>query len=216
MWKAWLALIWSTPARLSSRTETEYICLTTLYLVRHGQTDWNIQGRWQGHADIPLNAVGRQQAEQIARSLASAGLSALFSSDLQRAAATAEAVSTMTGLPVNYDPRLREIHQGEWQGLVMGEVEARYSDLLAHSKVDPLNVAPPGGETVLEVRDRLVRAVEDICRRHPLERVALVSHGFALALIWVHYRNIPMLQVWDHIPPNVEYRVLEIPPRRLG
>lgn len=186
--------------------------MTTLYLVRHGQTDWNIEGRWQGHADIPLNAVGRQQAAHIAGALAGAGLDAIYSSDLQRAAETAWLLSATTGLPVRYDPRLREINQGEWQGLLASEVEARYSELLQRSRQDPLAVAPPGGETVLAVRDRLVSAIEDICGRHPHERVAVVSHGFALAVIWVQYRGYPIQRVWDHIPPNDEYRILELNP----
>ncbi len=184
--------------------------MTTLYFIRHGQTDWNIEGRWQGHADVPMNARGRQQAARIARSLADVGLAAIYSSDLQRAAETAQAISLATHLPVRHDPRLREINQGEWQGLLASQVQAHYGELLRKRQQDPLTIAPPGGESVLQVRDRLVSAVEDILARHPNERVAVVSHGFALAVLQVHYQGYPIEKAWDFIPSNDEWRVLEI------
>jgi broad specificity phosphatase PhoE len=181
-------------------------------LVRHGQTDWNLEGRWQGHADIPLNSVGRKQAAKIAAGLVGIGLEAIFSSDLQRAAETAQALSSMTGLAVHYDPRLREIHQGEWQGLVMSEVEARFGDLLRSSRLDPLSAAAPGGESGRQLRDRLVQVIDEIVNRHPTGRVAVVSHGYALAMLQVHFLGLPFERIWDLIPPNEEIRVLEINP----
>jgi broad specificity phosphatase PhoE len=184
--------------------------MTHLYLIRHGQTDWNIEGRWQGHADVPLNNRGREQAAQIASSLAGVGLKAIYSSDLIRASDTAEALASTTGLTVRYDKRLREIHQGEWQGLLVTEIQARYGEQFHRRRENPLTVAPPGGETVLQVRERVVSAVEDIGRKHPFERVALVSHGFALAVIQVHYLERPIGEVWSMIPNNDEWRELEI------
>ena len=78
--------------------------MTTLYLIRHGETDWNVEGRWQGHADVPLNEHGRQQAIQISQQLAGVGLAAIYSSDLQRAQETAQALSAVTGLGVRTEP----------------------------------------------------------------------------------------------------------------
>jgi broad specificity phosphatase PhoE len=184
--------------------------MTHLFLVRHGQTDWNVEGRWQGHADVPLNAPGREQAANVARSLAEVGLRAIYSSDLIRARETAEALTAVTGLEVQLDPRLREIHQGEWQGLLVTEIQERYGQEFQRRRNDPLNVAPPGGETVLQVKERVVAAIEDIVRQHPLERVAVVSHGFALAVIQVHYQNRPVTDAWDMIPRNDEWRELII------
>lgn len=184
--------------------------MTHLYLIRHGQTDWNIEGRWQGHADVPLNEHGHQQAACIAQALAAVGLSAIYSSDLQRALDTAKAISTTTGLPVMVDPRLREIHQGEWQGMLADEIETRYREMLLHRRVDPLDAAPPGGETVKQVRDRVISAIEEIRQNHPLEKVAVVSHGFALALVRVHYQGYPLQQVWNLIPPNDQWLEIEL------
>jgi broad specificity phosphatase PhoE len=184
--------------------------MTHLYLIRHGQTDWNIEGRWQGHADVPLNNRGREQAAQIAHSLADVGLKAIYSSDLIRARDTAGALASTTGLAIQYDKRLREIHQGEWQGMLVTEIQARYGKQFHRRRENPLTVAPPGGETVLQVRERVVSAVEDIVRKHSFERVALVSHGFALAVIQVHYLERPIDEVWDIIPNNDEWREIKI------
>lgn len=188
--------------------------MTHLYLIRHGQTDWNIEGRWQGHADVPLNKRGREQAAQIARSLANVGIRAIYSSDLTRAGDTAEALSTTTGLPVLYDKRLREIHQGEWQGLLVSEIQARYGDQFKRRRENPFTVAPPGGETVLQVRERVVSAIEDIVKKHPHERVAVVSHGFALAVIQVYYLERPIDEVWEMIPNNDEWREIKVSARQ--
>jgi broad specificity phosphatase PhoE len=184
--------------------------MTTLYLIRHGETDWNVEGRWQGHADVPLNKRGLQQAAQIAQQLAGAGLAAIYSSDLQRAQATAQALSAASGLPVQTDPRLREINQGEWQGLLAEEVEARYGEILRLRRLDPLEAGPPGGETVKQVLERVIAAIEDIRNNHPLERVAVVSHGFALALVRVHYQGHPINDVWKLIPPNDQWLEMEL------
>jgi broad specificity phosphatase PhoE len=184
--------------------------MTSLYLIRHGQTDWNIEQRWQGQSDIPLNATGHQQAARVAAELVTANFSAIYSSDLSRAYETALALSRISGLPVQREPRLREIHQGEWQGLREIDIQSRYGNAFQERKQQPLHIAPPGGETVVQVRDRVVSAVNDICIMHPDERVALVSHGFALALIQVHFSLMPLETAWQIIPANAEWRELEI------
>ena len=184
--------------------------MTSLYLIRHGQTDWNIEQRWQGQSDIPLNATGHQQAARVAAELVTANFSAIYSSDLSRAYETALALSRISGLPVQRETRLREIHQGEWQGLREIDIQSRYGNAFQERKQQPLHIAPPGGETVVQVRDRVVSAVNDICIMHPHERVALVSHGFALALIQVHFSLMPLETAWQIIPANAEWRELEI------
>jgi probable phosphoglycerate mutase len=185
--------------------------MTILYLIRHGQTDWNVEQRWQGQSDIPLNATGRQQATRLATELEAVNFSAIYSSDLSRAYETALALSQIKGIPIKRDPRLREIHQGEWQGLRESDIQARYGNAFQERKQNPLNVAPPGGETVVQVRDRVISAVNDIHSMHPKERIALVSHGFALALIQVHYAKQPLEAAWQYIPANAEWREFDIP-----
>ncbi len=186
--------------------------MTHLYLIRHGETDWNVEGRWQGQADVPLNAKGREQAAHIACTLAEVGLKAIYSSDLTRARETAQALAESTGVTLHYDPRLREIHQGEWQGMLVTEIQARYGEAFQRRLENPLAVAPPGGETVEQVRNRVVSAIESILARYPSERVAIVSHGFALAVIQVHYLGLSIDQVWERVPKNDEWFELQIKP----
>jgi hypothetical protein len=96
--------------------------VTTIYLARHGETDWNAQARWQGHADTPLNERGRTQAQALAGRLAAVPFAAAYASDLRRARETAEIVVDGRDLPLRIDPRLREIDVGSWQGLTNDEI----------------------------------------------------------------------------------------------
>jgi broad specificity phosphatase PhoE len=184
--------------------------MTRLVLIRHGQTDWNIEGRWQGHADVPLNANGHEQAARMAAVLVHERIAAIYSSDLTRARQTAQALGEATGLIVHVDKRLREIHQGEWQGLEISEIRSRYRDAYEAGENDPAVFAPPGGETLVQLRDRLVAALQDIYRRHPGQCVAVVSHGFAVAMIRAHFAGMPMQKAWDMIPENEQWHVLTL------
>lgn len=184
--------------------------MTRLILIRHGETDWNVEGRWQGQADVPLNERGRRQAVALAEALRSVPIDALYSSDLARACLTAHEIGRVKGLPVRVDPRLREIHQGEWQGLLVREIEARYAGLFAERRRNPLSVAPPGGETVAEAKRRVIQVLEEVAQEHPHETVLIVSHGFALALALVHFRSRPVEEVWDMVPENGQPVVLEV------
>lgn len=182
----------------------------TLLLIRHGQTEWNLQGRYTGQSDIPLNETGRAQARRLAESLSGNPPEVVIASDLQRARETAEIIAAPFGLPVQTDPRLREIHQGVWEGMHFSQIKEKFAQAFAARKADPLTVAPPGGETVRQVRDRVVAAVSDIVREHNGRRVAVVAHGLALALIKAHLHNHPIQQVWELIPPNAEADELTI------
>lgn len=183
--------------------------MSRLILIRHGETDWNTEGRWQGQADVALNATGWSQAQQIAHSLDRAGITAVYSSDLQRARQTAQTLADAIGLPVFLDSRLREIHQGEWQGLLISEIQAGYAQAYQDRKQDPLRFAPPGGETAAQVRQRVVSAVQAIIHQHPGETVAVVSHGFALAVLIAHLRGAPFDRVWDLMLGNGQWVSIE-------
>jgi broad specificity phosphatase PhoE len=188
---------------------------TRLILIRHGETDWNIEGRWQGQIDVALNARGQKQVEEMAQQLVGCveadGLSAIYSSDLARARQTARALARMTGLPLYLDERLREIHQGEWQGLLVSEIQGRYAEEFKKRKTNPLSVAPPGGETARQVQERVIQATEEILSQHHGETVAVVSHGFAIAVILTHYRGYPFEKVWDLIPGNGKWEIIDVP-----
>ncbi|MEN3341061.1 MAG: 2,3-bisphosphoglycerate-dependent phosphoglycerate mutase [Actinomycetota bacterium] len=145
--------------------------MTTLLLVRHGETDWNAEGRLQGHTDRPLNAYGREQAKALAARLAreaeGESVAAIYASDLARARETAEILGERLGLPVVVDPDLREKNWGTWEGLTSEErLTVEYE-----------------GESSEEHRERTMRAVERIAERHPGQRVVIVTHGGSLRRI---------------------------------
>ena len=184
--------------------------MTRLLLIRHGETDWNQEGRWQGQADVPLNEAGRRQAERISELLEECPIEAVYSSDLQRACETARVLAAEKGLPLVVDERLREIHQGDWQGLKVSEIEASYGRLFKERNSDLLNVAPPGGETATLVKQRMLAAICDILAQHTGKTVAIFSHGFSLAVLRAHYLDLPAERIWEQVPKNGEIIVMDL------
>jgi alpha-ribazole phosphatase/probable phosphoglycerate mutase len=185
--------------------------MATLLLIRHGQTEWNATGKYTGQSDIPLNDVGRQQARQLAETLRGNPPQVIVSSDLQRARETAVLLAAPFNLPVHTDARLREINQGVWEGMHFNDIKAQYAQAFAAREANPLEVAPPQGETVGQVRDRVLAAITDIAQQYRGKRIAIVAHGLALALIKGHFTNHPITQVWDLIPPNAVSEELTLP-----
>lgn len=150
--------------------------LQRLVIMRHGETDWNASVRMQGHRDIPLNEAGMAQAAAAAPSLAALGLNVIVSSDLQRARVTADIVAAPMGLPVRTDPRLRETSLGEWEGLSRDEVQARWPGQWEQWRHRGARLAPPGGESRLQVSVRASAVVEELDSAGH-ESALLVAHG---------------------------------------
>ena len=163
---------------------------TRLILVRHGETDWNVEGRYQGQADPPLNRRGEEQAHRVAQALQNKGVDVIYSSPLKRAWQTAQIIAEYTHAPVYAEPRLMEINQGEWEGLHVSEIAARYPDLFRQWEEDPWRVRIPGGETLQEVQQRVYEAVDDIVAKHPGQTVVLVRHRTPIALLKVRYQGL--------------------------
>jgi broad specificity phosphatase PhoE len=138
--------------------------MATLLLVRHGETDWNAEGRLQGHTDRPLNEHGRRQARALAERLAGDDIAAVYASDLARARETAEILGAKLGLPVVLDAGLRERDWGNWEGLTGSE-----RDRVEHA-----------GEPAEEHAERVLTAVRGIAERHPGARIVVVTHGGSL------------------------------------
>ena len=178
--------------------------MTRLCLIRHGQTGWNLEGRYQGQSNVPLNEKGRDQARTLARQLPGQHFTAIYTSDLQRAKETAEIITEFVHLPITPEPRLREIDQGEWEGQLVEVIKARYTELWQQHTVDPAGIRPPGGETVQEVAIRVHAALDDIVRLHPSGCVLIVSHGLAIATIICKVQGIPLGQAYSVIPDNAK------------
>jgi probable phosphoglycerate mutase len=148
---------------------------TTILLARHGETDWNAQRRFQGHADPPLNQLGRAQARELAEQLAELPIAAVFSSDLQRAAETARIVASARGLESEARPELREIDVGEWSGLTFDEIEGRYPEGVRRHREG--GDGWERGEPHNAMQERIVDAVLRLAAEHPGETVLAVIHG---------------------------------------
>jgi len=177
---------------------------TKLCLVRHGQTDWNLEGRYQGQSDVPLNKNGRKQAQSLIETLGDRNFSAIYTSDLSRARETAEPIAKALNIPLRVEPRLREINQGEWEGVLVDDIKARYAELWSQRTIDPASVRPPGGETVSEVAERVYAALDDIVRRFPADNVLVISHGLSIATAICRAQDIPVGQAYTVIPDNVK------------
>ncbi len=150
-----------------------------IVLWRHGRTSWNAERRFQGQTDISLDDVGREQAANAARLLTGLKPTAIISSDLERAADTAAELSTLTGIPVRIDERLRETYAGEWEGMVWGDIESRYTDEMARWVSDPY-LRPGGGETRVEVAARMTAAIsEALVELGPDGTLVVTTHGGA-------------------------------------
>ncbi|MBW8879707.1 MAG: histidine phosphatase family protein [Acidobacteria bacterium] len=155
--------------------------MTTILLARHGETDWNRDGIWQGWADPPLNDTGRAQARELAEQLRTTPFDAVYSSDLRRAHETALIVAEPHEVPIVADPGLREIDIGPWSGLTRAEIEERFPD-----------GKRPGGETREQHATRVLEAVERIAREHPGERILLVTHGGTMRALHGHVSDDPV------------------------
>jgi broad specificity phosphatase PhoE len=166
--------------------------MTTILLARHGETDWNREGRWQGWADPPLNETGRAQARALATELAGTPFDAVYSSDLRRARETAEIVAAPHGIEVVVDPALREIDVGSWSGLTRTEISERFPD-----------GRRPDGETHEQHAARVRAAVSRLARSHPDGRILLVSHGGTIRSVHDLISDLPY-----HPVPNCH--VLEV------
>lgn len=154
-----------------------------LLLVRHGVTLWNAQRRYQGHTNVPLSEWGLRQAEALADRLAGEEIHAAYASDLQRAWETAHKLAAPHGLEVKQAAPLREIHFGDWEGLSYDEIERRYPQEMAAWRSDPMRSAPPGGETLAEVSDRVRKVAAGLEADHQEETVLVVAHGGVLQVL---------------------------------
>lgn len=155
---------------------------TTVLLVRHGQSTWNADGRWQGQADPPLSDLGSRQAlEAAARVTKVQPVDAVWASDLERARITGATIAEHAGVALTVDARLRERHAGPWQGLRRDEIEAQWPDYLSSGR------RPEGYETDANVVARALAALDDLAAAHPDEQVVVVTHGGVIRQLEVHF-----------------------------
>jgi broad specificity phosphatase PhoE len=187
--------------------------VTWLILIRHGETDWNVEGRYQGQADPPLNERGLEQAVALAQALRDVGLDILYSSPLRRARDTAEVVANRLAIPLRIEPRLMEINQGEWEGQRRDRIEQLCPELLRRWDEDPWAVSPPGGESLVQVQQRVYAALDDVLAANEGRRVGLITHRLPIALIKLKYQGLPPDAVCSLDLPNTFWEEIDIAAR---
>ena len=176
--------------------------MTTLLLVRHGETDWNRDGRWQGGSDTSLNDLGRGQAQALAQEL-DGDIGLVYSSDLSRARETAEIIAAKLGLEIRFDPRLRERGFGSWEGLTTSEIEERFAD--SHRRwLAGEGAGADDAETFEDFFARVNGFLADVLRLHPDEEVLVISHGGAIRVIHALATGLDYVRDHRRIPgvPN--------------
>ena len=160
---------------------------TRIYLIRHGQTGFNAEGRIQGQMHNPLSQKGHRQAKALARRIQSEGIESLHASDLLRTRQTAEPISEATGLPITFHTEFREICLGDFQGLTWREAESKFPKECEQYVQDPFDFVFPNGENFLQVRDRSFRRALEIAHEYEGQRIAVVTHGGPIGLMLVEF-----------------------------
>jgi probable phosphoglycerate mutase len=187
-----------------------------LIIVRHGESEWNRIGRYQGQADAPLSALGVSQAAALGGRLQRERLDAIFTSPLQRAARTAEAIAKHhPEVPLHREPALMEIDHGEWQGLMIDEVVARYGEGLREWRLHPTRAQFPGGESFSNILKRVLDFKERLCDQYGDQTVLVSTHDVVVKIlvsdalgmnmdrinrIWVTNASISVIEYGDDLP----------------
>jgi probable phosphoglycerate mutase len=174
--------------------------MTAVYILRHPQTTWNVDQRYQGRLESPLSELGIRQADQIAARFEHQPLDAVYSSPLQRARRLAQAIARSVGIGLTIDQRLTEIGQCPWEGLSLAEIERRYPIMYEDWYRHPDTVRFPDGESLVQVQIRSLSALDTILQRHPSGHVVVVTHSVVIqtlvsAALDLPLRNIHRLRV---------------------
>lgn len=182
------------------------------YIVRHGETEWNAQGRIQGHTDISLSELGIQQARAVAQRLAEVSFDVAYSSDLERSAQTARQILGKRNIPLHTTAQLREYNKGVFEGLTPEETCQRYPLLFKASQVNDLDFAPLGGESIRQASVRMNSFMTELRARHGDDNVLIVGHGGALRAGFVALMELPLEANWRFVLANCGLSVLDIYP----
>lgn len=170
----------------------------SLSLIRHGETAWNAEHRFQGQSDVPLNKRGNRQVQALQKRFSQENLSALYTSDLQRAWETAELIASphhsLSPIP---EPRFRELSFGDWEGLTYQEIEDQAPDLLDLWQKDLWSTHPPGGETLQDLSKRVLAGYEEITSCHTEGHILIVAHGGSLQILLCHLLGLAPKNYWQ-------------------
>jgi alpha-ribazole phosphatase len=196
-------------ARPAETPRTAKDAPTLLYLIRHGETDWNVEGRHQGQFDSSLSERGRAQTACLAEALARVPFRAIYTSPLSRSREAALAIAARHALPVIALDGLREVAMGEWEGMTEAEINERFGPVLTARRKDPEHVTPGGGESLPALQARGLETINEIVARHPGETVAVVAHGGLNKTVVLAVLGAPLARYWSIRQDNGAINVLE-------
>lgn len=175
-----------------------------LLVVRHGQTNYNVQGRYAGSIDIPLNSSGLLQAEQLAKRLMGNSFDLIVSSPLIRARQTAEVINRAFHVPLIICDQFAERNVGVYEGLTREEAKLQYPDLYARECTRQPDDAPTGGETIRQFDMRITSALENLQASYPESKILVVCHGFAARIINRYYKKLSFDEMHNFTLGNCE------------
>jgi broad specificity phosphatase PhoE len=174
----------------------------TLLIVRHGETEWNAEGRIQGHTDIGLSEKGAEQARSLGKRLADRQIDVAYSSDLKRTSETAKLALGGRDITLNETPRLREYNKGIFEGMTLSEIQEKFPAEYPKYLEKDLSYAPEGGETTRDVSTRMASIFAEIKANHLDETVLVVSHGGVLRAAMVSLLGMPLEGNWSFVFGN--------------
>ncbi len=181
-----------------------------LWLIRHGETSWNAEGRVQGQTDVPLSTVGRAQARAVAALIVGRHFDVLYSSDLQRVMQTAQPAAQALGLVIQVEPMLRERHYGMFETLTYAEAKIRHPEEYARFKAHDPEFNFRCGECLRVFFERSVRCLTGIAARHASEEVLVFTHGGVLDMAYRHAMRLGLASKRDFEIPNAALNQIEI------
>jgi len=184
--------------------------VTQFILVRHGQTGWNRQERFRGLADIDLNEVGAKQAEAVSYRVMQWKVDAVYSSPLKRAVSTAQSIAGRFGLPVVTLDGIIDMNFGDWQGLTIEEVKNRYPEQFDFWLNSPHRLEIPGGETLDEVRQRAVTAINGLAKQHVGQTIAMVTHRVVCKVLLLAFLGLDNSHFWQIAQDTTAVNAFEI------
>ena len=184
--------------------------MTRIFLIRHGETEWNKEKRLQGNSNVNLAPEGIHKAKLLAEKAPFPYIDAIYSSDLSRAVSTAEILAERFGLPVNQVPELRETNFGDWEGRSIRELATEYPEDFGKFFTDPERCHPPHGETFLHSQVRVINALYRIIADHDEQNVIIVTHGAVIRLIICAALQIPIHKMWSIGQFNMGVNVLRV------
>lgn len=185
------------------------ITIKRLYLVRHGQTSWNLEGRTQGNKDSNLTPLGLEQAELLGQRLSKVQLDAIYCSPLKRAYSTAQVIANMQNLDCILDNRLMEMSFGEWEGLTHAEIEQNYPENFKSWRKEPHIAKIPKGETIEIAQKRMVEFVNDRIIESNNNTFLIVSHGTTIRLLLLHLLSMDLMHYYKLKQDNCAINLIE-------